>query len=74
MFEETQARNEWGSLIGEITEKINAGREGTKYKPVTTGAILKKVKGFNTNQLRDFVTECKKSRCFSECFYGRLKK
>ena len=75
MFEQvTNARNEWGSLIGEITDRINKGREGTKYKPVTTGIILKKVKGFDTNQLRDFVTECKKSTCFSQCFYGKLKK
>ena len=75
MFEQvTNARNECGSLIGEITDRINKGREGTKYKPVTTGIILKKVKGFDTNQLRDFVTECKKSTCFSQCFYGKLKK
>lgn len=75
MFEyATSARNEWGELIGEIVDKINQGRIGTKYKPVTTGAILKKVKGFNTNELRDFVTECKKSTCFSQCFYGKLKK
>lgn len=74
MFQETKARNEWGELIGEIVDKVNSGRLGTKYKPVTTGVILKKVKGFDTNQLRDFVTECKKSTCFSQCFYGKLKK
>ena len=74
MFQETKARNEWGELIGQIVDKINAGRVGTKYKPVTTGIILKKVKGFDTNQLRDFVTECKKSTCFSQCFYGKLKR
>lgn len=75
MFEQaTSARNEWGELVGEVVERINQGRIGTKYKPVTTGIILKKVKGFDTNQLRDFVTECKKSTCFSQCFYGKLKK
>jgi len=66
-------RNEWGELIGEIVERINAGRTGTKYKPVTAGSILKKLKGFDTNTLRDFVKECDKSTCFSQCFYGRLK-
>jgi len=71
---QTNARNEWGQLIGEIVDKINAGRIGTKYKPVTNGIILKKVKGFDTNTLRDFVGECKKSTCFSQCFYGKLKK
>lgn len=74
MFQESKARNEWGELVGEIVGRVNAGRVGTKYKPVTPGIILKKLKGFDTNQLRDFVIECKKSRCFSECFYGKLKK
>lgn len=71
---QTNAKNEWGELIGEIVERINKGRVGTKYKPVTTGSILKKLKGFDTNTLRDFVKECKKSTCFSKCFYGKLKK
>jgi hypothetical protein len=70
---ETKATSEWQFLIGEIVEKINKGRVGTKYKPVTPGIIVKKVKGFDTNTLRDFVSECKKSTCFSQCFYGRLK-
>lgn len=73
LFEQTTARNEWGELVGEVVDRINKGRIGTKYKPVTTGIILKKVKGFDTNQLRDFVSECKKSSCFSQCFYGKLK-
>ena len=34
MFERTTARNERGELIGEIVDKVNAGRVGTKYKPV----------------------------------------
>lgn len=68
------AKNEWGELIGEILDKINKGREGTKYKPVTKGKILKDVKGFDTDSLRDFVSECKKSDSFSWCFYGKLKK
>lgn len=72
--ETTTARNEWGQLIGEIVEKINAGRVGTKYPPVTNGIILKKVKGMKTDTLRDFVKLCTQSRCFSECFYGKLKK
>jgi hypothetical protein len=71
---ETNARNEWGKLVGEIVEKINKGRIGTKYKPVNNGMILKKVKGFDTNTLRDFVYECEKSTCFSKCFFGKLKK
>lgn len=69
----TKAKNEWGELIGEIVDKVNAGRVGTKYKPVTTGIILKKVKGFDTNTLRDFVKSCTQSGCFSKCFYGKLK-
>jgi hypothetical protein len=71
---ETNARNEWAELIGIIVDKINAGRVGTKYKPVTTGIILKKLKGFDTNTLRDFVKECDKSTCFSQYFYGKMKK
>jgi hypothetical protein len=67
------ATSEWNELIGIIVDKINAGRVGTIYKPVTPGMIVKKVKGFDTNTLRDFVTECKKSTCFSQCFYGKLK-
>lgn len=68
------ARNEWGQLIGEIVEKINAGRLGTKYPPVTNGIILKKVKGMKTDTLRDFVKSCTHSTNFSQCFYGKLKK
>jgi hypothetical protein len=74
LIQTTTAKNEWGELIGFIVDRINEGRKGTKYKPVTTGIILKKVKGYDTNTLRDFVTECKKSGCFSKCFYGKLKK
>lgn len=70
---QTNAKNEWAYLIGEIVEKINEGRVGTKYKPVTTGSILKKVKGFDTNTLRDFVKSCTQSGNFSQCFYGKLK-
>jgi hypothetical protein len=71
---ETKATSEWQFLIGEIVDKINKGRVGTQYKSVTNGIILKKVKGFDTNTLRDFVSECKKSTCFSKCFYGKMKK
>ena len=76
MFElvQSNAKNEWGELIGEIVDKINKGRVGTKYKPVEKGEILKRVKGFKTDTLRDFVTECKKSDNFGWCFYGKLKK
>ncbi len=68
------ASSEWNELIGIICDKINAGRVGTIYKPVTPGMIVKKVKGFKTNDLRDFVKECDKTTCFSKCFYGKLKK
>ena len=74
LIQTTTAKNEWGELIGMIVDRINQGRIGTEYKPVTKGAILKKVKGFDTTTLRDFVTECSKSTCFSKCFYGKLKK
>ena len=73
-IQKTTAKSEWSELIGEIVDKINEQRKGTIYKPVTPGLIAKKVKGFETNSLRDFVKKCKGSGCFSKCFFGVLKK
>lgn len=72
--QQVTAKNEWGELIGTIVKKINEGRKETKYKPVEKGKILRDVKGFDTDSLRDFVTECEKSTNFGWCFYGKLKK
>jgi hypothetical protein len=57
-------------LIGEITDKLNLARKGTKWKPLTYAAVGVKVKHVKTPDLRDFFFQCEKSDNFSRCFWG----
>ena len=59
--------------IGLITEEINKGRVGTKYKAITPRGIALKVGHLTTPDVKDFYYQCEKSDNFSKCFFGRLK-
>ena len=66
--------NERQSLLALALENINTERVGTIYKPMTGKGIAMKVAHVSTDELRDFVFLCEKSKNgFGKCFFGRLK-
>jgi hypothetical protein len=66
-------RNARDAVVKEATELINAGRKGTEYKPTTPKLVALKTRHLSLFDLQWHVQECKKSKNFSACFYGKLK-
>ena len=67
------ARCERQELIGQFTSKINAEREGTKYKPVSAKFIAAKLGHLKTSEIRDFYKVCGSRGEFGKVFFGALK-
>ena len=58
-------------LIQRFTDKINAERSGTKWKPATWGHGL--VRHLKEQDLYWLFSQCEKSGSFSKKFFGVLK-
>lgn len=68
------ANSERAMIVGDILERLNTERIGTKWKPLTARAVAIKVGHVPTNELRDFYKACTIADCgFSKAFFGRLK-
>ncbi|HYF04600.1 MAG TPA: hypothetical protein VEA59_00345 [Patescibacteria group bacterium] len=66
--------NERQVVVQDFVDKINVGRIGTKFKPVTWSQInglTSHLKGF---ELKHFYQECSKKNNFSSYFFWSLKK
>jgi len=67
-------RDERSYYIRMFMEKINAGRVGTKYKPLSFVGVQQKLKHLSDFDVKWFYYECEKAKCgFSKCFFGALK-
>jgi hypothetical protein len=70
----TRAPNsERAYYIGLITEEINKGRVGTKWKFITPQGVALKVGHLKTPDVKDHYYQCMKADNFSKCFFGKLK-
>lgn len=75
MFEQKKKKrpSERGELLEYFTEKINEGRKGTEYKPLTLRYIAVRVAHIKTPDLYHLKTICDKGKSFSEVFFGSIK-
>lgn len=72
----TTQLNQRQDLIKMFVDKINAQREGTKYKPVTGKGIAMKLAHVKTQELYWFYRQCEENQGktgFSGAFYAKLK-
>lgn len=60
-------------LIQRFTDKINAERIGTKWKPATWGQINGLVRHLKEQDLYWLYGQCEKSESFSKKFFGVLR-
>lgn len=72
-LETKKVNSERADLIQQFLLKVNQGREGTKYKPMTARGIAVKLGHIPTKDLYFFIKKCEQSKCFSKCFWGSLK-
>jgi len=69
-----ECKSERADYIRKFTEKLNLGRIGTKYKPLTPKRVaielghLKKIQ-----DLHYFWKECERAKSFGACFFSSLK-
>jgi len=75
---QTKANSEYADYIGKITDKLNDGLKGTKYKKYTYGRVVKLLKGVSTKQIKDMYHYWEKREKegypFGKGFIGQLKK
>lgn len=60
-------------LVQRFTDKINAERMGTKWKPVSWGQVNGLVRHLKEQDLYWLLGQCEKSESFSKKFFGVLK-
>jgi hypothetical protein len=63
---------ERGQLLTYFRDKINAGRVGTKYRPVSIPRIAKMLETIPTKDLYYLKRICEDSRSFSARFFWEL--
>ena len=68
-----EKRSERGDFITEFTNRINAERKGTKYKPITTRGVAVKLGKIPTEDLYYLMNICKQGKSFGQVFFGSLK-
>ena len=62
-------------IIQQFVDRINQGREGTDYKPVTAQQLnCRYLWTMSTWDLEVFYKRCSGSKNFSQCFFGSFKK
>ncbi|OHA19327.1 MAG: hypothetical protein A3C08_01615 [Candidatus Taylorbacteria bacterium RIFCSPHIGHO2_02_FULL_47_18] len=71
--ETPRGASERQELIQRLTDKINAERIGTKWKPATWGQINGLVRHLKEQDLYWLFSQCEKSDSFSKKFFGVLK-
>jgi hypothetical protein len=65
----TGPNSERAYYIGLITDQINKGRIGTKWKFITPRGVAIKVSHLKTPDLKDHYYQCMKADNFSKCFW-----
>lgn len=65
--------SERGELLEYFTEKINAGRKGTKYKPLTLKYVAVRVAHISVPDLYHLKKICNSGKSFSQVFFGSIK-
>jgi hypothetical protein len=67
-----------GELLKTFLEKINEGRKGTKYKPLTMAGIAVRLSKLSLNQLYVLASTCKdyenRGGDYARCLWGAIKK
>lgn len=67
-------RTERGDFLDTFTARINAERDGVKYKKFTKARIAFFISHIPTSDLYFFLKQCESySGPFSKCFFGSLK-
>jgi hypothetical protein len=65
----SKATNNRASLIEPFVTKLNNGRVGTKYKPLTAGFIASKMAHVPTDELDGFYKKLDQSRSFCKLWW-----
>lgn len=67
-------RTERGDFIDTFTAKLNAERDGVKYKKLKKSFVAFKMSHIKTSELYFFLKQCEEySGGFSKAFWGSLK-
>ena len=74
IVKEVHPVREWNDVVKMFREKINQGREGTKYKPMSHYAVQRLLVAFpdtpeGTAQMFSFYCDCEKKKNFSVYFF-----
>jgi hypothetical protein len=62
-------RSERGDLLDFFTEKINAGRVGTKYPPITKSSMGNLLSIYSTEDLYHLRIRCERAKNFTATFW-----
>lgn len=71
---EKKRTSERAELVGQFALRINAEREGTKYKKLSPRFIAVKLSHVSVPDLYHLLKQCEQSSAFSKVFFGSLKK
>lgn len=66
-------RSERDELIQTFTDRLNAARKGTKWKPLTCRAVAIRLSHLSVTDMRDFYRECQRAKSFSAYFWWALR-
>lgn len=69
----SKVRCERDELIQTFTNRLNAARQGTKWKPLTYRAIAVKLAHLSVSDLYAFQKQCEQAKSFSAYFFWALK-
>ena len=72
--EKSTITNERQLILSEILEKINAEREGTKWKPMTGRGLAIKTSFLSLSDLKYHHYNCLKAKEYGRLFFGLMKK
>jgi len=71
---ESKINSERAELISKFLDRINSGRKGTQYKPMTARGVAMKLAHVPTEDLWAFYRMCDTAKCgFGAAFFGSLK-
>lgn len=69
----TLFRSERDELVQTFTDRLNAVRKGTKWKPLACRVIAIKTSHLSLTELRDFEKDCQNAKSYSAYFFWALK-
>lgn len=71
--EKDKITNERQDVVRQFVERLNAERDGIKYKKLSPAAVAVKLSHLNVQDLYYFLRVCKDAKSFSAFFWYSLK-